>query len=57
MNRSSEEKEGGVEADCGEQRRLMSPLEACASGMTEVRCFTGLIMSEHFEGPCMYMVT
>ena len=46
MNRSSEEKEGGVEAVCGEQRQLMSPLEACASGMTEVRCFTGLIMSE-----------
>ena len=42
MNQSSEEKEGGVEADCGEQRRLMSPLEACASGMMEVRCFTGL---------------
>ena len=46
MNRSSEEKEGGVEAVCGEQRRLMSPLEALTSGMTEVRCFTGLIMSE-----------
>ena len=56
MNRSSEEKEGGEEADCGEQRRLMSPLEACASGVTEVRCFTGLKYC-HFEGPCMYMVT
>ena len=36
MNRSSEEKEEEVEADCGEQRRFMM----------KVRCFTGLIMSE-----------